>query len=555
MSKAMLKTTDLVRVKPVKSAVQRMQELYANGNYTWALRLLGRIARDGALEHWRSVFLINTGQFEEAQDAIQKALALGYAGRIASLAVLHRLTRTNRDWLLTLKTREFENLNDFDRSLLEREIATEHFTRGDIITARQWYERAWRTATQNKDNSSLLPSIGEMLGHVLSLAGKHAQAISIYNEALKQANMQRRATLLLVRAISHVILHQLEQAENDILDAKTFIPTLPTDPGLSARLVYIEGRLLHAKGDLNDALNLFEEAAELGHQATHDVEFYAVLWALTTTIELDRFETVFSSVQNGINPDMGYTLDGADIYQYRAKDFIQRPEKRYQKAWFDFKSALLDVRKPVKQAMEQEENNTRAFVRTASAIEAFEAIGARWEVGAIQLLRAEISLAAAFSNDRHPEQAIQAALRVARELGGTMQYATELRALPRLTAYLECESTPAQFKEFLTGVRLEKQIVVYQDRISIDDEPAYKSSNAARLLRYVALNPRSAWRDLVRDVYPNLNDATARQEFAINRRELLEIGVSVDFSASENTYGAAWGAVSLEVLDVETPED
>ncbi len=453
MSKPSLKTSSIAVKERVKTAPERLQELFAEGKYTHGLRLLGRIARDGALEHWRSIFLINTGQFTAAQSAIEQASKLGYAGHIASLAVLHRLTQTNRDWLLALKKSDFTRLNTFDRALLEREMGTEHLTRDDLASARVWFERSWRTATTNSRDASLLPGIGEMLGHVWALLGHHVQAIDVYTESLKHANADRRVALLLQRALSRVVMQQFKPAESDLLDAKTFIPTLATDPSLKARLLYIDGRLLHARGDLNAALTLFEEAVELGHQAQHDVEFFALLWGLTTTIELDRFESVFPSVANGFGSQLPDFLDGADIYQFRAQDFLQLSEQRYQKAWLELRHALLDVRQPVKRAAEQEANNARAWNRTEKAIEGFEAIGARWEIGAIWLLRAEISLAAVYSSDQHPEKALERALTVARELGGPEQYATELRALPRLMAYLERSESPALYKEFLNALK------------------------------------------------------------------------------------------------------
>jgi tetratricopeptide (TPR) repeat protein len=553
MSKPRLKTSSVVTKKPVKTAVDRMQELYANGKYTYALRLLHRIARDGALEHWRSVFLINTGQFEEAQEAIQKALAHGYAGRIASLAVLHRLTRTNRDWLLSLKAREVEALNSFDRALLEREIGNEHLQRQNTEAARLWLERSWRTATNDQNGSSLLPGIGEALSFVLRLVGRHAQAIGVFDEALRHANVSRRAPLLLSRAISHIVLQQFERAENDLMDAKTFVPTLATDPSLQARVALTEGRLLHARGQLEQALTHFERAAELGHDANHETEFTAYLWAFTTTIELNRFQTISLNAPTNPNDPATRTQWGADMYQICVRDFTKTPKNRYQKAWFELRSALLEARQPTPKAIEREEFNARALVRTATALELFEKIGARWEIGAIWLLRAEISLAASFSSDHHPENALEQALKVARALGGTKQYTTEVRALTRLVAYLERDDTPKHFKEFLNAVQPHTVITVYPDRLYVNGESSYKSSNAARLLRYVALNPRSVWRDLARDVYPALEDKAARQEFAVNRRELLEIGVSLEFDASSNAYGAVWGAVVLEVLDDPQP--
>jgi tetratricopeptide (TPR) repeat protein len=553
MSKTMLKNTSLVLVQQRRSTYARVRELFEAGKYTYLVRLLGRIDRDGALENWRALACINLGWHQEAQQAISNALALGYRGARGALAVVQRLTEQNRDWLTQLSGPDFEGLSNFDRAILEREIGIEAITHNNDTIARDWLETAWKSALSEASTHMLLPSIGEPLGLVLGRIGHHAQAVSVIDEALKYATVQRRVPLLLLRATWGLYLSHLEQVERDLADAATFVPDLPNDKSLTSRLAYLEGRLMHARGSLDGALERFDEAAELAQRHDQDAtEFYALLWAYTTVLEMGHTKTLY--------PEDSVTManlppNGPEIYEMLLRERCQDPEDRRERAWYNLRTSLYRIKEgDTSTAIDRVMLNSEALRHTQTALESFERIGARWEIGAVWLARAELSLSAPYSSDREPRPALEAALKAAHALGGTVQYTTELRLLPKVRDYLGTLPTNNPLKAFLNTHTEYTHIRVLYDRIEVNGAPTYLRGTTAALLRYLARYPRSAWRHLALTVYPMLTEQGARQEFGFNRLELRELGVEVRFDNLTNNYSAVWGTVTLEISDEPVEE-
>jgi hypothetical protein len=178
----------------------------------------------------------------------------------------------------------------------------------------------------------------------------------------------------------------------------------------------------------------------------------------------------------------------------------------------------------------------------------FETLGAQWEIGAIWLLRAEIALSAVYSSDRHPEEALQQALKVAQALGGTVQYKTELRGLPKLMAYLQDDDTRLEFRAFLEVQSEYTKILVYSDRLVINNEAAYVRSSTAALLRHLLRQIRSTWQSIALEVYPDLLEPqAARHAFKLDRYDLHRLGVKLEFDTVSETYSVTWANLSMEL--------
>jgi tetratricopeptide (TPR) repeat protein len=465
----------------VQTALERVQDLVFNNQYTYASRLLERITRPAELEHWRGIVQIGLGQFQEAQHSLTSALALGYRGSIAPQAVLHRLTDQSRAWLFKLEARDFQVLDSFDRATLEREVGTVYRDQNKYPEARAWYERAWNTALTGVHGQHQLPGIGESLGHVLGELGQHAQAVHVLDEALKHANAQRRVPLLLERVTWNLYLQRLNAVRNDLADIQTFVPTLPTEWTLPARLKYLEARYEHALGNLTTALDYFKDAEGLAVTAKHaETEFYAILWAYTTLLELKRFETQELEPPRNTNGHVEVYEFGADFYGDR---MLEVASSERHMAWAHLREALHDLKRY--------QNYRTALGLTDAALKLFTQLNAPWEVGAVWLVHAEIALI--LDSEFDLKLALREALRVARALGGTIVYQTEIRGLPLLKAYFDRPDLPSEFLEFITSSTAYQRLTVYPNELELNDEPAFVSPETVRLLRYLVQHPRSTW--------------------------------------------------------------
>ncbi len=519
------------------TALERIQDLLFSNQFPYGLRLLERIHRTPELEHWRAMTLLFLGRFDEAQHVISTALALGYRGSIGPQAVLHRLTGQPRDWLLKLKDADFAGLSAFDSVTLEREIGLYHADNSASEAARYWFERAWNTALTGVHGQHQLPGIGESLGHVLGELGQHAQAVHILDEALKHANAQRRVPLLLERVMWNLYLQRLNAVRLDLADIQTFVPTLPTDWTLPARLKYLEARYEHALGNLNTALDYFKEAEGLAVTAKHaETEFYAILWAYTTLLELKRFETQELEPPRTTEGHIEVYEFGADFYGER---MLEIAGNERHMAWAHLREALHDLKRY--------SNHRTALGLADAALKLFNQLNAPWEVGAVWLIHAEIALILDSQFDL--KLALREALRVARALGGTVVYNTEIRGLPLLKAYFERPELPSEFLEFITSSTAYQRLTVYSNELELNDEPAFVSPETVRLLRYLVQHPRSTWTHIKNAVYGIRTDDEAKSEFRVAARVLGLIGVNVILDGANQLYSATWTGLSLELLD------
>jgi tetratricopeptide (TPR) repeat protein len=519
------------------TALERVQELFFSNQYSYALRLLERIYRMPELEHWRGILQIGLGLFAEAQHSLATALALGYRGSVGPQAVLHRLTGQSRAWLLQFGEADFDNLNAFDRVTLHREIGHYHKENSDHIAAQYWFERAWNTALTGAHGRHQLPGVGESLGHVLGELGQHAQAVHVLDEALKYANAQRRVPLLLERVTWNLYLRRLQAVNSDLNDIKTFVPSLPTDWTLPARLKYLEGRYHHALGDLTTALQCFKDTEGLAIHAKHpETEFYAILWIYTTLLELNRFETFELNPPRYANGYIEVYEFGADFYGDRVVEFSS--SERHV-AWGHLRHAL--------QELKHHQNHGNALGLADAALKLFKGLNATWEIGAVWLTQAEI--AQAQGSDFDTKIALREALSVARALGGTVVYQTELRGLPLLTAYLERPDLSSEFLEFITSSTAYQRLTVYLHEIELNDEPAFVAKETVRLLRYLVEHPRSTWAHIKNAVYGVHPEDEAKSEFRVAARVLGLIGVNIILDGSSQLYSATWPGLSLELMD------
>ncbi len=523
---------------PTRPVLERVQVLVLSNQLAYALRLLGRIKRTAELEHWRGIAQINAGQFVEAQHSLTTALALGYRGSISPQAVLHRLTAQNRDWLLQLEARDFEGMDSFDRVLLEREIGILYSEQARYDEARVWLERSWQRAQLGVHGQHQLPGIAESLAHVLGLTGQHAQAVHVLDEALKYANAQRRVPLLLERGFNNLYLQRLNAVRRDLDDVRVFVPNLPTDVGLSARVAFLEAQYQHALGDLNAALEGFKEAEGLAlHADQFETEFYAVLWIYTTLLELGRFETVELAPPRFSNGHMEVYEFGADFYGERT---LKYATSERHIAWAHLRDALYNL--------QRHHNESVALGLADAALKIFSHIGAQWEVGAVWLTCAEIALSQRSEFD--VKLALREALTVARALGGTVVYTTELRRLPLLKAYLARPELASEFLEFITSSTSYQRLVLYPDGLEINDEPVAISVESVRLLRFLVAHPRSTWAHIKSLVYPRWSDDDARSEFRVATRVCGLLGVDIVLDNSSHAYSAAWSGLTLELVEV-----
>jgi tetratricopeptide (TPR) repeat protein len=533
MSQTIVKASRPTSTKRAATAVERVQELFFSGQYAYAARLLERLDRSAPLEHWYGMTLLQLGRFHDAGRALGRSLALGHRGSIAPLAVLHRLTKQPRTWLLKLETSAFAVLDHFDRAMLEREVGIMQRGTGDLPEARAWFERAWRTALIGVHGRYQLPSLGQELGHTLGEMGLHAQAVSVLDEALKHCNAERRVPLLLERVTWGLYLGQLAQCASDLADIQTFIPRLPTNPGLNATVAYLAARLEHANGALNHALVGFEQAAELGLQAEHETEFYALLWALTTVIEMGRLESIPPKNPKNQSDVVNKTLYGAEVYHIRAEDTAVT---KRQEAWLSLRTALLHSRSG---------EVSQAFTRAEVAMKTFQQLGALWEVGAVGLTQAEIALA--IGSEYEAQILLREALTVARAIGGTGPYTTELRALPLVTAFLNTVNADSEFTEWNTATSDYRCLKVYTDHLKLNGERVQARRSSAGLLRYMLQHPCSTWAHLHRAVYPAFEHYHARLEFRADRRELAKLGVMLEREVSSEAYSAVWEGFTVEI--------
>ncbi len=533
MSETLVKASRQATAKRAATALERVQELSFSGQHQYAVRLLERIERNAVLEHWYGLTLIFLGRFEDAGAALGRALGLGYRGAIAPMAVLHRLNKQPREWLLKLEAHDFDALDAFDRAMLERELGIMHRDTGDVLESRVFFERAWHTAQGGAHGRQQLPSIGQELGHTLGELGLHAQAVSVLDEALKHCNAQRRVPLLLERATWGLYLGQLAQCASDLADIQTFVPHLPTNPGLNATLAYLTARLNHVQGAFELALEGFEEAAELGFQADHETEFYALLWALTTVIEMGRLESIPPRNPKSHKELVEKTKYGAEVYHIRTRDIAVTPQ---QQAWLNLRTALLDLRSG---------QRTEALNLSDVALKAFVQLGARWEVGAVHLTQAEIALSLGLTFDA--KIALREALKVARDIGGTGSYGVELRGLHLVTAFLDEQGGNSEFREWNLGTNAYTCLMVHADHLELNGERVHGRRSSARLLRYLLQHPHSTWSHLNRWVYPTLEHIQARLEFRANRRELVKLGVFLERDASSDAYNAIWDGFTVEL--------
>jgi tetratricopeptide (TPR) repeat protein len=522
----------------VQTALERVQEVVFSNQHDYALRLLERIYRGPELEHWRGLTLIFLGRLEEARAVLTDALALGYRGSLAPLATIQRLTSAPRDWLHQLPDHEVQALNSFDRAMLQREIGLSHLHHGRYTDSRDALQQAWNTALTGVHGTHQLSGIADSLGYVLRLLGYHAEAVHILDEGLRYSNAQRRVPLLLERAYNNIFLQRLHAVNEDLADIRIFSPKLPTEWTLPARYAFVQALYHHATGDLQSAMEGFGHAWDLADEANHnDTAFYSLLWQYTIMLELDQLET-FCLIKKPktAREECANTVYGADVYASRTQEIAQSPRHH---AWLRLRDALYAAK---------QQNPERALTLADDALKQFAKLGAQWELGATWLTHAEIALMSKSASDFDVRHALREALGVARAIGGTVVYQTELRTLQHLSAYLEQPDLSSEFLEFITSSTSYTHVKLYPNGLEINDEAVFVSNDTVRLLRYLVQHPRSTWTHIKNAVYAIRIDEEARSELRIAARVLSMLGIHIALDASNQSYSATWNGLTLELM-------
>ena len=505
--------------RDASTALERARTLGLSGDHLGALEALEGLPHSTpATETWRGLMLIVKGDLETARVAFTNALARGWRGALAGLSIVQRLSGERRDGLLNLCERDFEGIDDFDRAYLEREISMVFGEEDDFDSSRVWAERAWRTVLIGPYGAYQIVAIAQNLATILERLGSDALAVAVLDEALRYSRANRRVPLLYLRSMSHINLHDLEAASEDLEELRVFVPN---DPDLALLTRYVEARLQHALGDIVSARTNFELAlyfAALHSSSTaREVAFYSCLWLVRMDTDSGQSERVPDRLE-------------------RAEGFVQGT---FERAW-------LALRRGRFVSSIGDHLEAAALLREVPSL--FAATGARRETGIARLHRAEALLRAGTDHLEEAEVELRLAADIAREIGGANAFQGELEALRNVCWHLETTQGWPEVSALLERSAGVTRVRIGGNAIQLNGRDAGLSPFAARLATFLAAHPCSAWAHLRWSVFADILDEEAALNAFDAARVALESvrGVRVVYRPERHAYSLVWEGVSLE---------
>jgi tetratricopeptide (TPR) repeat protein len=499
--------------------LEEVRTLAFRGAYGAALEALeSQNKLTPALEAWRGLLLIFTGDLSSARRALTNALARGYRGALAGLSVVQRLSGETRDALLELNETALEGLDDFDRANLEREAGLLYEEREDLPRARAWLERAWHTALIGPYGQYQLASIAQPLGRVLGRMGCNSEGIATLDEGLRHVRHDRRVSLLFERAQCHLNLMNTLDAEEDLEELRVFV----ADRGdLKLLHRYLEAQLQHARGEESDATQSFELvsafAASMESSIAREVRFFSLLSLL-------RLHT------------------DSDAHLGRVPELLQRirplATTPYRRAWLELRRA--------RWIAALGEHREAATVLEGVASE-FAILGQSVNAGIALLHRAEVLLRLGPDAFDEADAELLEVQGITREIGDASAFQFELRPLTALRGYLARGHGFVGSAALLETGRSVRRARLDANHLEIDGVNAPMSKRTARLMHYLTSHPSSGWTHLRSAVFADLEEDHARKVFITCRREIEAVtGFSLEYRSVLHTYSLVWQGISLE---------
>lgn len=491
----------------------RVLDAVLDGQFPAALEVFASLlAPTPEDERWAAYSEFSLGQALPARDRLLRLVTNGHAVARVELATVYRLLGDAAHALDLLDALPTHDLCPFDRTLAQRERGACLLDLGRYIEAEAALERAWMTA-QHEVARHLRPSVAYALGYAQSLIGRDLQARHHLNIAVREAAGGKRLYPLLARAYANTCLLQVEEAEPDLQEAEALLSTAPV---AAAVLTYTRAALSYAQGRWEEAGARYEEAGGLARELG------------------DRGTQVFAA----LGAAASFTASGASA---RAALFLGQVR-------------LLAITERARAHLAWREGTLRSrqggegspLLEQAGAT--FERLGLWREAGSVLLHQAE----AHFQAGRAGQGAdrVAGAVQVRQALGRGAALLLELRALPRVQAYLRTAGAPLRelandLDERTTGT---VELVTLGDaRVLVDGEPVrFQLRRVVEVLTYLLRFPQARFEQVSAALFPE--DAVgARGYFHQVRTEVAKRvpGLRLAYDRASKTYSVETTRVAL----------
>ena len=176
-----------------------------------------------------------------------------------------------------------------------------------------------------------------MLADVLREQTEYNEALKYYNELSEIDSI--RFIVLPERARLYTALHEFNKAKADISEAKSIQPRYYAS-------FLADGMLQYARGELEQALDLFEIAEELDPGLSAEASLYAGIVLLNSRINHDARFKFDRAIEIGRNINKGYAFINRGICQLNLTDSIY--------ACQDFDSAMTYMSEQMKEQVERD---------------------------------------------------------------------------------------------------------------------------------------------------------------------------------------------------------
>ncbi len=482
--------------------------------------------RSGEIAFWLASALIGLHDVKRAEVVLRDALARGERGVLGVLAVTGRLRGESRTYLETLTPQDCASHDMFARALLEREVGAWHLECERFEDALVWLERAWHTALVGPYGDQQLPGIATPLAAALARLGFDARAVMVLDEGVRRCDRTRRVPLLYERALRNVHLGRLEAAHTDLAELDMHVPR--GDAELPLLVAYARARYTHALGRSAEARRWFEHVHATAaptadvRPAVRELALHSALWLAALCLEADDLDAAHP------------WLDRAAAHATGVRDH----------AWLTLRRA---------QACATAGNHAEAVAGFARAARSFVDLNARVECAGAHVHRADALLHLGFEREDEAGSVLLEAVERIQEIGGAAGLRLELRALPRVRAYLEQPYASNAVRALLAPSHTYRSVRVFADRLEADGERLPVSDTGARLIAYLRAHPCSTWAHLRDAVYADMNANSARLAFERDRALASSVpGLEILYVGATHSYSLAWTAVSLEIAHADT---
>lgn len=214
------------------------------GRFEQGISEHARIARPtGHDDRWLGVCYFQTFEDMRAQEAFYRALAKGVEAARINLAHLLRFLERSDEAQAELARVDLAAVTPYDRVLYHRVRSLHEESNGDMRTALQFGEAAWRLAQAIPERSLLAPQVLTQLGVLYARTGSAQRSLWLLERAIALAAEPERQKVQLRRTAVLLMLGRNREALNHLLPLEVHDRHEPEKKLLIGEALWADGRI------------------------------------------------------------------------------------------------------------------------------------------------------------------------------------------------------------------------------------------------------------------------------------------------------------------------